>query len=173
MYAPDFVLPNVRELPDGTLKLYDVLEQRRAVLVFYRGGWCPMCSAQLASLSLRHADFQRRGLQLIAISNEAVEKGLELIQQYGPPFPLLHDPGSHVIEDFGVQVGRRDLLGFIKRKRDYARPSVFLIERNRKISWSYIAEHPADRPSIDAILRHADTQPGAYLQPPLRNLVPT
>lgn len=60
----DFRLPDAR---GGEVSLADVLSRRRAVLVFYRGGWCPICNSQLAALSARYEDFRRRDLEILAI----------------------------------------------------------------------------------------------------------
>ena len=42
--APDFSLLNVT---DKTIKLSELLKQRKVVLTFYRGSWCPNCNINL------------------------------------------------------------------------------------------------------------------------------
>jgi peroxiredoxin len=72
-----------------------------------------------------------------------VEDGvLEVID---PPYPLLADPEHQVAEAFNVY----DLLG-----TGYAAPSVFVIDTNRDILWSYIGQSSTDRPTATSVLEH-------------------
>ena len=46
--VPDVAL----QAPDGRLtRLRDTVTGHPAVLIFYRGGWCPYCSIQLSQLA--------------------------------------------------------------------------------------------------------------------------
>ena len=54
---------------DGTkVSLPQQLQNKPAVLVFYRGGWCPYCNAQLSALREIEPDLAQSGYQLIAIT---------------------------------------------------------------------------------------------------------
>ena len=65
--APDFELPDV----DGMrFSLMRALDQGPAVLVFYRGSWCPYCRMTLESYDAAAAEFARRGASLVTISGE-------------------------------------------------------------------------------------------------------
>jgi peroxiredoxin len=39
-----------------------------AILVFYRGGWCPYCNLQLSELRLVESEAKALGYRMIAIS---------------------------------------------------------------------------------------------------------
>ena len=43
--APDFTLVNVS---GDQVSLATILQKRKAIVVFYRGTWCPYCNLQLA-----------------------------------------------------------------------------------------------------------------------------
>ena len=60
-----------------------------------------------------------------------------------PAYPLLADPEHQVAEAYNVY----DLLG-----TGYAAPSVFVIDTNGDIVWSYVAQNRNDRPSATSIL---------------------
>jgi peroxiredoxin len=72
-----------------------------------------------------------------------VEKGV--LEVVAPPYPLLADPDHEVAEAFHVY----DLLG-----TGYAAPSVFVIDSNRAIVWSYVGQSRSDRPSATSVLEH-------------------
>lgn len=146
---PDLQLPNAR---GGSVRLSDVTKEKIAVLVFYRGGWCPICNRQLAALSADYESFRRLGAEIVAISNEEVEKGRNLPQDAGPPFLLLQDPNGEVIRSFGLRVRKRDALGVMMRKQGYATPAVFIVDRDGIVRWKYVGRDYKDRPTNDAIL---------------------
>lgn len=151
--APDFTLPDVR---GGRVSLTDILQNGRAALVFYRGGWCPICNKQLARLTERYAEFQQRRVEILAISNEEVRHGKKVLDKIGPPYPLLLDQTSEVIARYGLVVDRRDPLGWILRKRAYAHPAVVLVGQDGRIQWFYRGRTYRDRPQPEHILEAAD-----------------
>lgn len=153
--APAFSLPDVR---GGTVSLLEVLSKGRAVLVFYRGGWCPLCNRQLAELSSCYDFFEQRRLQILAISNEEVQQGKKVLDKIGPPFSLLLDRSGEVIARYGLVVGRRDPLGWTLRKRGYAHPAVVLIGQDGRVQWVHRGRTYRDRPSPAEILEAADRE---------------
>lgn len=60
-----------------------------------------------------------------------------------PPFALLADPYHEVAEAFGVY----ELFS-----SGYAAPSVFVIDTDRTVVWSYVGQNRYDRPTVAEIL---------------------
>lgn len=57
--------------PDGTTTtLQAETAGRPTVVVFYRGGWCPFCTRQLAGLGSVQAELERSGWRILALSPE-------------------------------------------------------------------------------------------------------
>ncbi|WP_416306592.1 peroxiredoxin-like family protein [Neptunicella sp. SCSIO 80796] len=57
---------------DGeTVGLTQLVAQKPTILVFYRGGWCPYCSRQLAGLKDIESKLTDLGYQIIAISPDS------------------------------------------------------------------------------------------------------
>lgn len=69
--APDFFLPDIFGMP---VRLAEVLRDNKAVLVFYRGGWCPFCSLQLRQYQAMAEAFEGYGAKIIAISPEVPDR---------------------------------------------------------------------------------------------------
>lgn len=153
--APDFVLPDVR---GGDVSLAEVLEHRRVTLVFYRGGWCPICNHQLAELSSRYAEFSERNIEILAISNEEVRQGKKVLDKVGPPYPLLLDSSGEVIARYALTVPKRDPLGWMLRKHGYAHPAVVLVGQDRRVQWIYRGRTYRDRPRPAQIIEAADSE---------------
>lgn len=155
---PAFTLPEVR---GGQVTLSEVLKERRALILFYRGGWCPLCNRQLAQLGQAYDSLAERGVEVLAISNEPVEKGKDVLNRLGPPFPLLLDEPGDVIGALGLTVESRDPLGWALRKRGYAKPAAALVGQEQRIVWSYVGKNYRDRPTLEMILRGVDARENA------------
>lgn len=50
------------------LSLKEVLDGRKAVIIFYRGSWCPYCTRHLAAIGQHEQAILDKGYQIIAIS---------------------------------------------------------------------------------------------------------
>lgn len=151
---PDFTLPDVN---GKTVRLSELTKEQSVVIVFYRGGWCPLCSKQLATLSADFEKFEQKGVTLVAISNEAPEQGVNLLAKLRLPYYLLTDTQSKVISLYGVRVKKRELAdipALLGRRRDYAMPAVFIINKQGNLAWNYIGKTYRDRPDNKKILAH-------------------
>lgn len=151
--APKFALPDVN---NNNVSLSQLLTLgKKIVLVFYRGGWCPLCSEQLAALSQDHTQFNKKGAIIVAISNEPPTQGKKLLKTLKLPYLLLVDQKSEVLEKYGVKVTKRDPIDvspLVGGHKNYALPSVFTIETGGKIIWRYIGKNHRDRPKNSDIL---------------------
>lgn len=156
--APAFTLPDVR---GGEVSLDDIVRDRRAVLVFYRGGWCPICNHQLNRLSAAYERFTERGAEILAISNERVREGEKVLRSIGPPYPLLLDEGGEVIGRYALSVAKRDPLGWMLQKHGYAHPAVIVVGEGRRIEWAYVGKSYRDRPKVERILAALSPEPAA------------
>lgn len=89
--------------------------------------------------------FQDAGAEVAAVavsSLSAVDGGVRKV--INPPYPVLADPDHEVADAFQVY----DLLG-----DGYAAPSVFVIDTDGDIAWSYVGRSPTDRPPVNEILK--------------------
>jgi peroxiredoxin len=73
-----------------------------AVLVFYRGGWCPYCNVQLSGLRLIREPLQALGYQLIAISPDRPEALRESLANAELDYTLLSDAKAEAMISFGL-----------------------------------------------------------------------
>ncbi len=151
--APDFTLPDVR---GGKVSLTDILRNGRAALVFYRGGWCPICNKQLTRLTERYAEFRRRRVEILAVSNEEVRQGKKVLDKIGPPYPLLLDQASEVIARYGLIHDRSYPLLWVMRKRAWADPAVVLVGQDGRIQWLHRGGTSHDIAEPEHILEAAD-----------------
>jgi peroxiredoxin len=97
--APEF------ELKDSTGRLVrsrDLLAVGPLVVKFFRGRWCSYCVTELEAWRDLYGQLRERGALLVAISPETQRQSDFAVQQHGLMFPLLHDAGTKLAEQFGL-----------------------------------------------------------------------
>ena len=70
MKAPDVQL---KTIAGEAISLHDILAQAPSVLIFYRGGWCPLCMRHMAELAMIKERLVADGFQIVAISPDTPE----------------------------------------------------------------------------------------------------
>ena len=98
--VPDTGLVNPYGAPTT---LYAATGNRTAVVVFYRGAWCPYCNIALAAYQAHLLpQLTERGVQLIAISPQKPDGSLTMQQKHDLAFTVLSDPGNVVARHLGI-----------------------------------------------------------------------
>ena len=97
-------LPNVslRNIDGSAARVLDTLAGKPAVLVFFRGGWCPYCNRHLSSLRTIEAELKSLGYQLIAISPDSPQSLRSGIKEHKAEYTLLSDSSAEFIRALGL-----------------------------------------------------------------------
>src|SRR5262249_29573384 len=86
----------------ATLDLATLWADKRVLLVFYMGHWCPHCQKQLGELNDHAAQFAANGTTVIAVSTDTPEDVVALKAKLGLAFDLYSDPELQTIAKWGV-----------------------------------------------------------------------
>jgi peroxiredoxin len=98
-------------MPDGDLldvhgkptTLLEVRAGRPAVIVFYRGAWCPYCNVALrAYQETLVGELDRRGVALVAISPQKPDESLSLKEKHDLAYSVVSDPGNQLAHQLGI-----------------------------------------------------------------------
>ena len=80
-----------------------VLDGRRAVLVFYRGAWCPYCNIALNAYQAELLpELEQLGVVLVAVSPQAPDGSLSMQEKNNLRFAVLSDPGNKLAASVGI-----------------------------------------------------------------------
>jgi peroxiredoxin len=163
--APDVTLVEA----DGTeTRLHHLVSQQPAVLVFYRGGWCPYCNRHLAALGEIEGKLRELGYRIHAVSLDKPEKVAAATAEADFDYSLYSDAPADAAKAFGLAF-RVDaetyekLLGYginleAASGRDHHLlpvPAVFIIDRDAKIRFRYYNPDYKERLSGEALLKAA------------------
>jgi peroxiredoxin len=97
--------------PDGDLmdahgtptSIAAVRAGRPAVVVFYRGAWCPYCNIALRTYREELTDpLTRRGMVLVAVSPQTPDGSLTMAEKHDLEFPVLSDAGNQLARALGI-----------------------------------------------------------------------
>ena len=84
-------------------------EDRPAVVVFYRGAWCPYCNITLRTYQAELApELTRHGAELIAISPQKPDGSLSIQETNNLTFTVLSDPGNQIAAKLGILTTHSD-----------------------------------------------------------------
>ena len=150
--APDFRLMDQNGRPVRLATL-----NQPALLVFYRGYWCPFCARQLADL--RSLPKSQDKFKVFAISIDSAEKSVGLAKKIASdgkgelPFPLLSDPEHRTIDAYGLF----DPAYAGETFEGIARATILILDKDRKVLWASIATDYKKRPSVVELRTAVDT----------------
>jgi peroxiredoxin len=109
--VPDGVATAGTQIPDASLldvhgsptTLYAATADRTAVLVFYRGAWCPYCNIALSAYQ-QHLlpQLTGRGIGLVAISPQTPDGSLSMQDKHDLAFTVVSDPGNTIARGLGI-----------------------------------------------------------------------
>jgi len=136
--APNFMLKD----QDGKdVRLSDLADQGRVVLIFFRGKYCLVCRAALRGLVTKLEDFKNSRVSVIAVGpmTPAEAKAFDL------PFPVLSDPDLEATRKYGL-VHEKGLMN-----KDVPRPTTLLIDKDRRIRWMRAETSVRIRPDPEEI----------------------
>jgi peroxiredoxin len=126
--APDFTLQDARKQPDAPpISLSRTLQKGPVILVFHRGLGCHFCYAFLTQIAEQIDDFNKAGLQVLALSADPMGAA----ENPDFPFPLLWDSN----DDIAYAYDLFDADGSL-------RYGVFIIDQDRRIRFAARTSYP-------------------------------
>ncbi|MBS2534836.1 AhpC/TSA family protein [Catenulispora sp. NF23] len=91
------------------VSLDQLLAAGPAVIVFYRGGWCPYCNVALRTYQRELLpELDAFGARLVAISPQTPDESLSTAEKAELAFTVLSDPGSRVAQSLGIAFRQPD-----------------------------------------------------------------
>jgi peroxiredoxin len=140
---PQVTLVNAAGEP---FNLNAAVASKPTILVFYRGGWCPYCSRQLAGLQDIENDLTKMGFQIIAISTDSPDNLKQSVSKEKLTYTLLSDADLAVSKQFGIAFkSPKSYNAFLPQTSGGKNvdkllpvPSVFILSRKGNIRFEYI-----------------------------------
>ena len=144
----------LRNAVGAPVNLDDLVSTGPAVLVFYRGGWCPYCNLALRTYQRELLpQLQAWHATLAAISPQTPDQSLSTAEKAALDFEVLSDPGSRLARRIGIAFEQAEEVLAAQRKLglDLAEvneggstqlpmPTVLIVDRDRTVR--FVDVHP-------------------------------
>jgi peroxiredoxin len=95
----------------------------------------------------RHAEFEERGAQVLAIAPDTLENGRRYFQDNAIPFSCLPDPDRQVFRRYDVKSAMVSLG---------QRPGLFIIDEVGVVRYAHLGWQQWEIPSVDETLEQLD-----------------
>jgi peroxiredoxin len=109
--APGDTMPDAQllDVHGAPTTLASAVGGRSAVVVLYRGAWCPYCNLTLRAYQEDLVpQLDQRGIALVAISPQKPDGSLSMQEKNDLTFTVLSDPGNQVAAGLGVLTAPTD-----------------------------------------------------------------
>ena len=158
----------LRRIDGRSISLKQLVGGKPAILVFYRGSWCPYCNLQLSGLRLIEKDVQALGYQLIAITPDRPEEMRKTLDKHALTYTLASDVDAAAMKAFGIAYHvDAELTGMLAKggidldkssgttHHALPVPSVFIVDADGVIQFEYVHPDYRVRAPGDVILAAA------------------
>jgi peroxiredoxin len=156
----------VKTPANANYDLNAAIKRQPTVLIFYRGGWCPYCSAHLRELQGSMPALKQLGYQVLAVSHDPPAALKAAASGQPVDYVLLSDSASRAARKFGlVYKVKQEYLQHISRDRgadvsvtadnagdELPTPAAYILDKSGKIRFAYVNKSFAVRISQAALL---------------------
>ena len=152
--------PNIEiKSTNGEAKYFDqILNNKKTIVLFYRGGWCPYCNVHLAAVAQSESEILELGYQILAISPDSPEKLTITGEKNQVNYQLYSDADASLIKAMGLafkvedKKERLDEYSGGKNPGILPVPSLFIIDENGIIQFEYISPNYKERISTELLI---------------------
>ncbi len=134
------------------------LEGAPALLMFYRGNWCPLCMAQIKEVAANYRGLAERGVAVWMIAPQPQSHTASLAAKFDVPFRFLVDEGNAaaralgIAHAHGVPAGLQ-VLGY---DSETVLPTVVITDAGGKVIWSHETDNYRVRPEPETFIEVLD-----------------
>jgi len=136
-----------------------IVKEKRSILLFYRGGWCPYCNAHLSAVGQVENEILELGYQVIAISPDSPEELRNTLEKEELKYALYSDADGALIQAMGLAFKASDrqqdrLIRYSDGQNPglLPVPSLFIVDTDGTILFEYISPDYKHRMSADLLL---------------------
>jgi len=120
---------------DGKKLNSDDWKGQKRLVLFYRGNWCPICTAQVKELHDFKQQFDELGVKITLISPQSHQKSRSQAKQVGMNFDFLVDVDNSAAKTLGILQENGLPAGFqvLGYDTDVPKPTTFVLDENGKV----------------------------------------
>ena len=167
LYGGDLVEDFVAfDQDDKRVQLSELIKENKAVIIFYRGQWCPVCIPHLKKLQDGLNEIKKLGVSVLIITPENQENINKTILKTNINVPIIHDEDYKLMKAFDVAFvpskGLKMIYNILlranlkKTQSDESEtlpiPATFIVDRYSRVSWRQFDRNYHNRASVEDLL---------------------
>jgi peroxiredoxin len=139
---------------DGNNFSTAVLKGKKALYLFYRGNWCPLCMAQVKEIVEKYQELSHLNTELLLISPQPHKFTVNLAKRWKVPFHFLMDKENKVAKELGIfaEGGTPFGLEVLGYDSDTVLPTVIITNEKGKIIFLDQTDNYRVRPEPETFL---------------------
>lgn len=154
-------------LPSFTLKIIDKQHSKTitwqsneligkpALLLFFRGNWCPLCMAQIKEIASMYRQLENMGVGIYLVSPQPENHAQSLAKRYDLGFNFMFDEHGQAAKTLGIFASHGtprglEILGY---ESDTVMPTAILTDAQGKIIFCDQTDNYRVRPEPETFLR--------------------
>lgn len=151
---PEFTIEDENGKPFNTANLMG----KPALLMFYRGNWCPLCMSQVREVARNYQALKKRGVEILMISPQANKNTQVLARRFDVPMRFMRDPDNRVAKQLSILhknslPAGMQLLGY---DSDAPYPTIILCDESLRILAAELTMNYRIRPEPRVFLELID-----------------
>lgn len=141
-----------------TLDLHSMLSDKKVVIIFYRGHWCPFCMRHLSTLEDSLALLQAKDCKVIVVTPEKPADISQAIEKTNAHYSIVYDKSYTIMKLFQVNFSQNHsnrnphpnkIIG-----PQLPVPATYIVNQDKTIKWRHFDKNYTQRASIKSILEH-------------------
>lgn len=149
---PDFTLYQTSGEPLHSAQI----RQSPALLLFYRGNWCPLCMVQIREIAEQYRELEQRGVRVYLVSPQPQTQTRSLADKFSIPMHFLVDRDLAVAKSLNIAVDNAVPLGVSGYDADSVMPTVIISDEKGEIIFADLTDNYRVRPEPQTFLRILD-----------------
>ncbi len=140
---------------DGNTLSSEIFKGSAAVLVFYRGNWCPLCMAQIKEIAEKYRELSKLGARVVLISPQPESHTSKLANKFDVKMEFYTDKNNQAAKILGIEIENglptgMQVLGY---DSDTVMPTVIITDKNGKIIYNDATKNYRIRPDPEEFIK--------------------
>ncbi len=148
---PELIFEDGNKSPVSTLGFLG----NKTLYMFYRGNWCPLCTAQVKELCQQYRELDELGVKTVLISPQPHSYSVNLAKRFDVPFLFLTDPKNKVAKTLGIyhKNGTPTGMEVLGYSSDTVLPTVVITDEKGVIIYVDQTDNYRVRPEPDTFMK--------------------
>ncbi len=125
-----------------------------ALLMFFRGNWCPLCMAQIKEVAAMYREIAELGVRVLLVSPQPHENTVALAKRFDVDFDFVTDPGGKAGRELEIEMknGLPMGMGMLGYAADTVFPTVVVLDAKGIVRWADQTDNYRVRPAPSTFL---------------------